>query len=253
MCISQNESRSPQRVVNIIKRKPHTNTRFQILASFHSQQSATIVVAGQRQLLSPAAVESLSAEQGGIMCFRTSSPFLFNIEPNKKPQSEFSRRVNLEDISCVSITDTKSSGGGWATCGKRESDWFGVGGDPKVVSSLSSAASATPAYAPWQHLFGLALVFRRPCTAGALTELYRGFIWLLQWDVLLKPAYSPQHMHPHLEISMMPRESPTHWSCSVALLSHGRSPGLLLETIMDLSARPLPLSQMSVFLIMHDR
>lgn len=52
--------------------------------------------------------------------FRTSSPFLFYIEPNKKPQSEFSRRVNLEDIGCVSITDAKSSGGGRASDVQKE-------------------------------------------------------------------------------------------------------------------------------------
>lgn len=61
------------------KKAPYEHS-FQILARFYSLQRAAAVVAGQRQPLSPGRRRVALGGAGRNNVFRTSSPFLFNIE-----------------------------------------------------------------------------------------------------------------------------------------------------------------------------
>lgn len=132
--------------------RPPYKHNFQIHTCFHCWRRATVVVAGQRQPLSPGSPRVALGRAGRNNVFRTSSPFLFNIEPNKKPRSEFPRRVDLEDISCIFITDAESGVGGWATCRKRwNREWRVQGWRSAMVSSSSSSSSSLATFA-WAWL-----------------------------------------------------------------------------------------------------
>lgn len=126
-----NESRSPQHLVNIIKRKTPYKRNFPKTRQFPFTATSYNSCGRAASAFVPCTRQLAFGRAGWNNVFRTSSPFLFNIEPNKKPQSEFSRQVNLEDIGCVSITATQSSGAGERRA-ERESDWF-RGEDPGPV------------------------------------------------------------------------------------------------------------------------
>lgn len=103
-------------------------------------------MAGQRQLLFPAVVESLSAGQGGIMCFAHHHLFLSISSQTKSLRVNFHDKSTLKTSAVFPLQTLKAAGEG-ERHEERESDLF-RGADPKVVQSSFSSLLATLAYAP---------------------------------------------------------------------------------------------------------